>query len=79
MAGSVGGVLQPFIACVGAWSRGATRMRRCVELGGMAGVGDVYSGRSDGVGVSNEEVLRCMWTAGETVVIVKEVVGVVML
>lgn len=45
----------------------------------MADVGDVYSECSDGVCVSNEEVLRRVCTTGETDLDVEKMAGVAML
>lgn len=60
VAGSGGGVLWPFLACMEARSRGSACKWRRIEMGGMAGVGDVYGQCSDGVCVSDEEVLQCV-------------------
>ena len=45
----------------------------------MAGAGDVYGERSDGVCVSCEEVLRCVCTPNEIVVDVEKVAGIAVL
>lgn len=62
-----------------ACSRGATRKRRIIKLGGLAETGDLYGECSNGVCVSNEEVLRCVPTASEAVVGIDEVAGILVL